>query len=89
VSIPVGCECGQEFETSDENAGRLARCPVCGRELIVPKPAPPPETFFINSGFNVLFADGSVRFLKGSINPSVLGAILTRNGNETISQDGF
>jgi prepilin-type processing-associated H-X9-DG protein len=40
-----------------------------------------------NNGFNVLFADGSLRFLKSSNNPSVLRALLTRNGNEVISAD--
>jgi hypothetical protein len=38
VAILVRCECGQEFQTNDANAGRRARCPDCGRELIVPKP---------------------------------------------------
>jgi prepilin-type processing-associated H-X9-DG protein len=37
VAIIVKCECGQTFETRDENAGRRARCPECGRDLIVPK----------------------------------------------------
>ena len=42
-----------------------------------------------NNGFNALFADGSVRFLKSSINPSVLGALVTRNGNETVSSEDY
>jgi prepilin-type processing-associated H-X9-DG protein len=41
VAIFVRCDCGQEFQTRDENAGRRARCPHCGRELVVPKPAGP------------------------------------------------
>src|SRR5262249_8990046 len=40
-----------------------------------------------NNGFNVLMADGSIRFLKSSITPSVLGALLTRNGNEVVSPE--
>jgi prepilin-type processing-associated H-X9-DG protein len=36
VPIHVTCNCGKEFETNDENAGRRARCPACGSELIVP-----------------------------------------------------
>jgi hypothetical protein len=36
VPIHVTCKCGKEFETSDENAGRRARCPACGNELIIP-----------------------------------------------------
>ncbi len=38
MAILVKCECGQQFQTRDENAGRRAKCPDCGRELIVPKP---------------------------------------------------
>jgi prepilin-type processing-associated H-X9-DG protein len=42
-----------------------------------------------NNGFNASFADGSVRFLKSSITPSVLRTLLTRNGNEVISADSY
>jgi prepilin-type processing-associated H-X9-DG protein len=42
-----------------------------------------------NNGFNALFADGSVRFLKGSIDQGVLRALCTRNGNENISSDAY
>ena len=38
MAILVTCACGQQFQTREENAGRRARCPDCGRELIVPKP---------------------------------------------------
>lgn len=40
-------------------------------------------------GFNVLFLDGSVRFLKVTINPVILRALITRNGGEVIAQDAF
>jgi prepilin-type processing-associated H-X9-DG protein len=40
-------------------------------------------------GFNALFADGSVRFLKTSINVITLRALITRNGGEVISSDSF
>ena len=43
MSILVTCECGQQFQTRDENAGRRAKCPDCGRELLVPKPAQSPN----------------------------------------------
>lgn len=38
MAIIVTCECGKQFQTGDENAGRRARCPDCGRELIIPPP---------------------------------------------------
>jgi prepilin-type processing-associated H-X9-DG protein len=40
-------------------------------------------------GFNALMCDGSVRFIKESIHPSVLQALVTRNGGEVISSDAF
>jgi prepilin-type processing-associated H-X9-DG protein len=46
VAIVVRCECGKEFQTRNENAGRHARCPECQRELIVPQPKLPPEGEF-------------------------------------------
>jgi prepilin-type processing-associated H-X9-DG protein len=42
-----------------------------------------------NNGFNAVFADGSVRFLKSSIDHVVLRALCTRNGNENISSDDY
>lgn len=40
-------------------------------------------------GLHMLFADGSVRFLKESINPAVWWGIQTITGNEIISADSF
>jgi prepilin-type processing-associated H-X9-DG protein len=42
-----------------------------------------------NNGFNVLLADGSVKFLKSSINRPTLTSLLTRNGNEVWADDSF
>jgi len=39
VPILVNCECGRSFQTEDENAGRRARCPSCGRDQIISGPA--------------------------------------------------
>lgn len=44
---------------------------------------------FWPDGFNALFCDGSVRSLKNSIDPTVLGALFTRDGGEVISQDAY
>ena len=40
-------------------------------------------------GMNVGFADGSVRFLKETITPKLLQALVTRNGGEVISADDY
>ena len=40
-------------------------------------------------GFYALFADGSVRFLKGTITPEVLDALLTRNGGEALGPGSY
>jgi prepilin-type processing-associated H-X9-DG protein len=40
VPIIVTCACGRQFQTRDENAGRRARCPECGHELIIPRTGP-------------------------------------------------
>jgi prepilin-type processing-associated H-X9-DG protein len=42
-----------------------------------------------NNGFNALFGDGSVRFLKSTITPGVLESILSRNGNEVVPTDSY
>jgi prepilin-type processing-associated H-X9-DG protein len=40
-------------------------------------------------GTNVCFADGSVRFLKASINPMVFLNVLTRNGGEVVKAEDY
>ena len=40
-------------------------------------------------GVNVLFADGSVRFIKDSINPQTWMALGTRANGEVISSDSY
>jgi prepilin-type processing-associated H-X9-DG protein len=36
VPITVTCTCGTQVQTKDENAGRRARCPDCGTEIVIP-----------------------------------------------------
>ena len=40
-------------------------------------------------GVNVLFADGSVRFIKDSVNQMTWMALGTRAGGEVISSDSY
>jgi len=40
-------------------------------------------------GVHFLFGDGSVKFLKESINPTVLQSLGTRNGKEVVSADAY
>jgi prepilin-type processing-associated H-X9-DG protein len=40
-------------------------------------------------GFNAAFADGSIHFLKLSINPRVLHALITRSGGEVVTSDSY
>jgi prepilin-type processing-associated H-X9-DG protein len=42
-----------------------------------------------SGGVNVGFLDGSVHFIKNSINPGTWGALATYNGGEVISADSY
>ncbi len=42
-----------------------------------------------SGGVNVLFADGSVKFIKNTIAEKTWYAIGTRDGGEVVSSDGF
>jgi beta-lactamase regulating signal transducer with metallopeptidase domain len=42
---------------------------------------------FTPDGFNAAFADGAVFYLKKSIHPAVLKALITRDGGEVVSRD--
>jgi prepilin-type N-terminal cleavage/methylation domain-containing protein/prepilin-type processing-associated H-X9-DG protein len=44
---------------------------------------------FHSGGANVLFADGSVHFLKASIDIRVLASLVTRDGGEVVSAGGY
>jgi prepilin-type processing-associated H-X9-DG protein len=42
-----------------------------------------------SGGINMGFLDGSVRFIKNSINPGTYGAIATMGGGEVVSSDSL
>jgi prepilin-type N-terminal cleavage/methylation domain-containing protein/prepilin-type processing-associated H-X9-DG protein len=44
---------------------------------------------FHPGGVNILFGDGSVRFLKDSVNPVTLRGLISLNGGEVISSDQY
>ena len=52
------------------------------------KPLPKLGGQFEN-GFLAGFTDGSVKFLKNDVNPTILHKLITRNGGEVISADDF
>jgi hypothetical protein len=52
--------------------------------------SPAPELGgFWQEGFQVVFGDGSVRFISRTIDPAVLKALCTRDGGEVVSSEGF
>ena len=42
-----------------------------------------------SGGANSLFADGSVHFLKATVNQTVIWSLGSRNGGEVVSADAF
>ena len=54
-----------------------------------PKGSLPELGGYWENGFNALFADGSVRALKSSIQPRILKALITRDGGEILSSDSY
>ena len=43
MSIVVSCSCGKRLRARDELAGKRAKCPGCGKTLLVPPTAADPE----------------------------------------------
>src|SRR5438874_2336436 len=43
MSIVVSCSCGKRLRARDELAGKRAKCPGCGKMLVVPPKAVDPE----------------------------------------------
>ncbi len=71
MAIFVRCECGRYFEAPDRSAGRLARCPHCGRDRAVPKPAAPAEDELLFIG-----DPGPPRLSGKAVASLVLGGLL-------------
>jgi prepilin-type processing-associated H-X9-DG protein len=44
---------------------------------------------FHSGGANIVFADGSVKFVKASININTLAALVTKAGGEVITADYY
>ena len=42
---------------------------------------------FHSGGVNIALVDGSVRFLRASVAPAMVGGLITRNGGEVINLD--
>ncbi len=68
MAIVVRCECGSEFQTTDANAGRRARCPDCQRPLIVPA-----STYFPDVELIELHDDRPLRTSGKAIASLILG----------------
>ena len=43
MPIEFPCRCGQQLRVPDANAGQVARCPRCKRDVTVPHASVPPE----------------------------------------------
>ena len=48
-----------------------------------------PPSSFHPGGVNVAFGDGSVHFIKSSVNPQAWWGLGSRNGGEVISADSY
>ncbi len=57
MAIEFNCRsCGKLLRTTDDNAGRRARCPDCGEPFVVPAAPPEPETYGIEFESNEPFS---------------------------------
>lgn len=44
MAITFKCDCGQVIQANDRMAGKVGRCPNCGRDVSVPRAHPPSST---------------------------------------------
>jgi prepilin-type N-terminal cleavage/methylation domain-containing protein/prepilin-type processing-associated H-X9-DG protein len=80
-NTPNGLSCAPTGNNAGAGGGNCALCPGAGNTLTA--------NSFHTGGVNVCFADGSVRFIKDTINLQTWWAIGTRNQGEVVSQDSF
>ena len=43
MPVVYACQCGRQLKAKDDHVGQLARCPVCGRESVVPRLSADPQ----------------------------------------------
>jgi hypothetical protein len=93
-----GAERGSQIQEITDGTSNTIHAVEARREVPWTKPediafdpnAPMPELGgFTPDGFNALFGDGSVRYIKKSINPMTLKCLITRDGGEVVSSDQF
>jgi prepilin-type processing-associated H-X9-DG protein len=93
-----GAEGGAQIQEITDGTSMTILAVEAGREVPWTKPedivfepnAPMPELGgFTPDGFNALFADGSVRYIKKTVDPRILKCLITRNGGEVVSSDQF
>ncbi len=93
-----GADGGTQFQQITDGSSNTILAVEAKREIPWTKPedipfdlnAPLPELGgFTPEGFDAVLADGAVRYIKKSINPMTLKALITRDGGEVISSDSY
>ena len=84
---PHGCMTQTLFNTvMTPNARKWTHCSNTGSTTMAPLSN---ANSYHSGGVNTLFSDGSVRFIKDSINQLTWWSLGTRNGGEVVSSDSY
>ena len=87
ISIPSGAIGAANSPGVTQGPGLAA---TLGQPQAAGAPGPLPDLGGLHpGGFNAVFADGSVRFIRSTVNPVVLRALFTRGGGEVVSSDSY